>query len=714
MRTCGGSTNRSTRSTQELVSLRERQLQEVWGEALNKEEVDRNILGTVMDDILQRAMEEAIPEIVVEARSELEQTVQQRAAIILEEVTRATAAVTASTPAAERVSEPREGAPAPSQSASVAEDALSSSVNAPAETPVAEDTPMGSQTVPKPSVAEDTTPSPVHVQVPTHQGEETTGAREDSEPPQSVEIVGETGAGPVPGTSGVVQLQVESITGLELHQAQVHQRQEEEDSSGDTDGSDWLDRLIQGDVAPELTVAVQKNLKRAGVFLVIATNVVNDLWTTQLVDGTLTIKEQRDIRSNKGEILITRDPDSYRVASLNLDVEWLQHQVRMREEEQARQQGREPDLAAGEDEGEAGPSNVAVRTSEEIEVQETPQTEEISDDDEQGSGNGEGESSEEEGHPAEASQSEAPRIGEMLQELLEESSAKESTMGSPRVSKQKRKRKHSRMEREEETTEDSEGSATKKKKTPSGKNLAAMKRQMSKESGKELQTPKTVGFKDSLYGQEHGSTRIWGGKGRSKAGQKRKKTVPKKKKAGQIPIEGWQDPEVERVKRSEPPMGALPRDDPCWKKYGGKMINTTQRGKKQVLKGEPKNPILKKAVKAAQKADTARKEVKRHGPGDICPWQKEIRLRQNTFNLLIRKLPFQRLVREITQDHNSELRYQSNAIMALQEASEAFSGKNLPNLCANCHQREENHHYAERHNINPTNLGGVWFLCRPI
>ena len=181
---------------------------------------------------------------------------------------------------------------------------------------------------------------------------------------------------------------------------------------------------------------------------------------------------------------------------MNLDVEWLQHQVRMRKEEQARHQGREL-------QGEARFSNVAVRTSEEIEVQETPQTEEISDED-QGSESGEGESSEEEEHSAEASRSEAPRIGEMLQELSEESSAKESTMGSPRGPKQKRKRKHSRVEREEETAEDSEGPATKKKKTLSGKNLAAMKRQMSKESGKELQTPKTVGFKESLYGQEHG------------------------------------------------------------------------------------------------------------------------------------------------------------------------------------------------------------------
>ncbi|CAB1426621.1 unnamed protein product [Pleuronectes platessa] len=40
--------------------------------------------------------------------------------------------------------------------------------------------------------------------------------------------------------------------------------------------------------------------------------------------------------------------------------------------------------------------------------------------------------------------------------------------------------------------------------------------------------------------------------------------------------------------------------------------------------------------------------------------------------LLIRKLPFQRLVREISQDFNTDLRIQSSAVMALQEASEAY------------------------------------------
>lgn len=40
--------------------------------------------------------------------------------------------------------------------------------------------------------------------------------------------------------------------------------------------------------------------------------------------------------------------------------------------------------------------------------------------------------------------------------------------------------------------------------------------------------------------------------------------------------------------------------------------------------------------------------------------------------MLIRKLPFQRLVREVATEYKSDLRFQTQAIMALQEASEAY------------------------------------------
>ena len=50
----------------------------------------------------------------------------------------------------------------------------------------------------------------------------------------------------------------------------------------------------------------------------------------------------------------------------------------------------------------------------------------------------------------------------------------------------------------------------------------------------------------------------------------------------------------------------------------------------------------------------------------------EIRWYQKSHELLIQKLLFARLVREIAQDFKTDLQFQSNAIGALQEASEAY------------------------------------------
>ena len=63
---------------------------------------------------------------------------------------------------------------------------------------------------------------------------------------------------------------------------------------------------------------------------------------------------------------------------------------------------------------------------------------------------------------------------------------------------------------------------------------------------------------------------------------------------------------------------------------------------------------------------------------------KDIRHFQKTSVLLIRKLPFQRLVREITQDFKTDLQFQSAAILCLQEAAEAYLVRLFDdaNLCA--------------------------------
>lgn len=64
------------------------------------------------------------------------------------------------------------------------------------------------------------------------------------------------------------------------------------------------------------------------------------------------------------------------------------------------------------------------------------------------------------------------------------------------------------------------------------------------------------------------------------------------------------------------------------------------------------------------------KKSRRYKPGTIA--LREIRRYQKTTNLLIRKLPFQRVVREIAQEFKSDLRFQAAAIAALQEAAEDY------------------------------------------
>lgn len=76
------------------------------------------------------------------------------------------------------------------------------------------------------------------------------------------------------------------------------------------------------------------------------------------------------------------------------------------------------------------------------------------------------------------------------------------------------------------------------------------------------------------------------------------------------------------------------------------------------------------------------KKAKRYRPGTVA--LREIRRYQKSSDLLIRKLPFQRLVREVTQDFRTDLKFQASAILALQEAAEAYLVQvfEYTNLCA--------------------------------
>lgn len=64
------------------------------------------------------------------------------------------------------------------------------------------------------------------------------------------------------------------------------------------------------------------------------------------------------------------------------------------------------------------------------------------------------------------------------------------------------------------------------------------------------------------------------------------------------------------------------------------------------------------------------KKPHRYRPGTVA--LREIRRYQKSTELLLRKAPFQRLVREIAQDFKTDLRFQGQAILALQEASEYY------------------------------------------
>jgi histone H3 len=86
-----------------------------------------------------------------------------------------------------------------------------------------------------------------------------------------------------------------------------------------------------------------------------------------------------------------------------------------------------------------------------------------------------------------------------------------------------------------------------------------------------------------------------------------------------------------------------------------------------------KAPRKQLATKAARKSAPATGGVKkphRYRPGTVA--LREIRRYQKSTELLIRKLPFQRLVREIAQEFKTDLRFQGSAVLALQEAAEAY------------------------------------------
>jgi histone H3 len=100
------------------------------------------------------------------------------------------------------------------------------------------------------------------------------------------------------------------------------------------------------------------------------------------------------------------------------------------------------------------------------------------------------------------------------------------------------------------------------------------------------------------------------------------------------------------------------------------VARTKQTARKSTGGKAPRKQLATKAARKSAPATGGVKKPHRYRPGTVA--LREIRRYQKSTELLIRKLPFQRLVREIAQDFKTDLRFQSSAIGALQEASEAY------------------------------------------
>lgn len=100
------------------------------------------------------------------------------------------------------------------------------------------------------------------------------------------------------------------------------------------------------------------------------------------------------------------------------------------------------------------------------------------------------------------------------------------------------------------------------------------------------------------------------------------------------------------------------------------MARTKQTARKSTGGKAPRKQLATKHNRKSAPATGGVKKPHRFRPGTVA--LREIRRYQKSSELLIRRLPFQRLVREVAQDYKSDLRFQGSAVLALQESAEAY------------------------------------------
>merc|ERR1712066_371320 len=84
----------------------------------------------------------------------------------------------------------------------------------------------------------------------------------------------------------------------------------------------------------------------------------------------------------------------------------------------------------------------------------------------------------------------------------------------------------------------------------------------------------------------------------------------------------------------------------------------------------PRKELVSKTSRKSAPAMGGIKKPHRFRPGTVAI--REIRKYQRSTDLLVRKLPFQRLVKDLAHEKSPELRFQRSALLALQEAVEAY------------------------------------------
>ena len=308
-----------------------------------------------------------------------------------------------------------------------------------------------------------------------------------------------------------------------------------------------------------------------------------------------------------------------------------------------------------------------------------------------------------------------------------DTSAKESTGSSPHVPKQ-RKRKSSSERSVMTVTSETVGVEgkpvfkTRRRDILQGKDIGnrAQKGKVRKVtaaagSSEQLEQAGTIGdtlkevfvapltHKTSLYKQYHKEQKAlrrdaanpkYGGKGCGKDGRKRKSATTTKKTPGTIPMEGWRDKDVVRALAGGAPPGAIRSGDSHavvpHTEEGSESESSTQNVPDVEFKQQAVESVKYAASLARRAQEQLKQAVKPPRKSKITPGMrgiKEIKEQQSKYNLIIPKAPFARVVREICVDvcqRGAELRWQSNAITALQEASKAYLVRLFEdsNLCA--------------------------------